>query len=137
MSLLLKHVPLCSNILQLIRERLHAVLQHLVLHPNKIQDVEQFYLAIQVSSCQIYIIFSLKVELTNARTSLKLQILLLFPEIIPLLRDLTYSKNKLNFEQPAELLKVDDSFALAMHKRFTSTPFLHFCVLFSPFTVVH
>lgn len=46
--------------------------------------------------------------LTNA-TSLKLQILLLFPEINPLLRDLTYSKNKLNFEQPAELLKVDDT----------------------------
>lgn len=31
MSLLLEHVPLCSDVLELICERLHAVLQHLIL----------------------------------------------------------------------------------------------------------
>lgn len=39
MSLLLKHVPLCSYVLKLVRERLCALLQDLVLQQRKTHGV--------------------------------------------------------------------------------------------------
>lgn len=42
MSLLLEHVPLCSDVLELIGERLHAVLQHLILQRHKTRPVHYF-----------------------------------------------------------------------------------------------